>query len=183
VNGEIVLERYSEVIGLPVICVEDGKRLGIIKDVLFKLDSRSVDAFLLERKGCEVAKKVVLLKDVVSLGKDAMIINDCTCVKKVKKEEYRSRFKERRSLHGMKVYSKKGRDFGVVKDVLFDYKTGSIEGVEVSDGLLQDIYSGRNILPLFGKVEFSSENILVDNEAVEEMMDTGGGIKRRLLEG
>jgi len=35
---------------------------------------------------------------------------------------------------------------------------------------------------LIGKVEFGEENILVDNEAVEEMMETGGGIKN-LIEG
>jgi len=183
VNGEIILKRYSEVIGLPVICAEDGKRLGTIKDVIFKPSSKSVVAFLLERKGFDMAKKLVLIKDVLNLGNDAMIINDCTCVQKIKGEEYKRRFKEQGVIHGLRVYSKKGQDFGVVKDVLFDYKTGSIEGVEVSDGLLQDIYSGRNILPLFGKVEFSSENILVDSEAVEEMIDTGGGIRRRLLEG
>jgi len=60
---------------------------------------------------------------------------------------------------------------------LFDLKHGKIDGIEVSDGLLQDIVKGRSVLPLIGKVEFGEENILVDNEAVEEMMETGGGIK------
>ena len=53
--------------------------------------------------------------------------------------------------------------------------------MEVSDGLLQDIITGRNILPLFGKVEFGEENILVDKEAVEEMLSNGGGLKKKLF--
>lgn len=177
------MQRYSEVVGLPVICADDGKKLGIIKDVIFCPRTKSIEAFLMERKGCETGKKVVLLKDVLNLGRDAMIVNDCSCIRILKKAEYSNKFKDHGQITGLRVYSRAGEDFGVVKDVLFDHKTGAIEGVEVSDGLLQDIFRGRNILPLFGKVEFSSENILVDREAVEEMMDTGGGIKRRLLDG
>jgi len=40
---------------------------------------------------------------------------------------------------------------------LFDLKHGKIDGIEVSDGLLQDIVKGRSVLPLIGKVEFGEE--------------------------
>jgi len=182
-NGEVALEKYSEVIGLPVICAKDGRKLGTVKDVIFCPGARSVKAFLLERKSYEIGKRVVFFEKVLSLGRDAVIVDDCSCVTALKKGEYAAQFKDQGRITGLRVYSKKGEDFGIVKDVLFDHRTGAIEGVEVSDGLLQDIYRGRNILPLFGKVEFSEDNILVGEESVEEMMNTGGGIRRKLLEG
>ena len=83
-------------------------------------------------------------------------------------------------IKGLKVYTKTGQDLGVVNDILFDQKTGTIEGVEVSDGVLQDIVLGRKVVPLFGKVEFSSESMLVDKEALDEMTSTGGGLIRIL---
>lgn len=175
------MERYSEVVGLPVICVEDGKRIGIIKDIIFCPKDKKVLAFLLERKGCQILKKIILSKDILNLGKDAMIVNDCTCVKEFRKTKNDVDFHDRGTIKGLKVYTKSGEDYGVVQDVLFDSKTGMIEGIELSDGLLQDIVQGRNVLPLFGKVEFSEESVLVDREAVEEMMGTGGGLRKKLL--
>lgn len=176
------LQKYSEVIGLPVICADNGKKIANIKDVVFCPQKRSVLAFLLESRRYELKRKAVLTKDVLSLGRDALIINDCSCVADIKKLEKNQELKDRGQLLGRRIYTKWGEDLGRVEDILFDHKNGSVEGVEISDGLLQDIIQGRKILPLFGKVEFGEDNILVDNEAVEEMMNTGGGLKRRLLQ-
>ncbi len=176
------MERYSEVVGLPVICVDNGKKVGIVKDVIFCPKSKEVKALLLERKGCQIRKKAVAFDNILSLGKDAVIVNDCSCARDLKELERSEILKDKGNIKGLRIYSKSGEDIGVVKDILFDYKSGIIEGVEVSDSLIQDIIQGRNILPLCGKVEFSEENILVDKEAVEEMMNTGGGLKKKLIE-
>lgn len=172
------MERYSEIVGLPVICADNGKKVGIIHDVIFCPKTREVRGFLLERKGCEISKKVVRLKDVVNLGRDALIINDCSCISKVLSRKGSPELMDKAEVRGLRIYTRSGEDLGVVKDVLFDYKTGTIEGFEISDGLLHDLVQGRNILPLFGKVEFSEESILVDKEAIEEMSNTGGGLKK-----
>jgi uncharacterized protein YrrD len=88
---------------------------------------------------------------------------------------------EKGGIRGLKIFTRSGEELGEVKDVLFDNRTGMVEGVEVSDGLYQDIVHGRKILPLFGKVEFSEDILFVDREAVEEMTKTGGGIKNKFL--
>lgn len=139
-------------------------------------------AFLVERKGYEILKKVVFIKDVLSLGKDALIINDLNDVKDLRKVQDSPEFKEKGDILGLRIYTRSGEEIGVAKDVLLDFTHGKIDGIEVSDGLIQDILKGRNILPLIGKVEFGEENILVDSESVEEMMETGGGIKN-IIEG
>jgi len=180
-NGEVRLERCSGVAGLPVVCMDTVKKLGIVSDIVFDMKSREVKAFLLERKGYRIGKRAILMEDVLSLGKDALIINDSTCITPLKKLEESEGFKDKGDIRGLKVYSRRGSDLGIVKDILFDCTTGKIEGIEISDGLLQDVMNGRNILPLFGKVEFGEENILVDNEAIEEIMNTGGGIKKKIF--
>lgn len=156
--------------------------MGIVKDVIFCPKNKEVKGFLLEHRGCEIGSKLILLKDVLNMGRDALVVSDCKCAVPVKKVRNSGKLKDEGKIVGLKIYSRSGEDYGVVKDILFDYRTGKVEGVEVSDGLLQDIVKGRNILPLFGKVEFSEENILVDREAVEEITSTGGGIIRKFLE-
>lgn len=176
------MERYSEVLGLPVICVDDGKKVGVVKNIIFCPKERKLLAFLLECKSYELKKKLVLAKDIVSLGKAAVIIKDLNSLRDLRKAKKHNELKDKGEVLGLRVYSKDGEDMGVVKDVIFDYKNRTIEGVEISDGLIQDIVKGRNVLPLLGKVEFGEEIILVDREAVEEMMETGGGLKN-IIEG
>jgi len=178
---EGILERYSEVLGLPVICVDSGKRIGSVCDLLFFPKYKKVRAILLEQTGCHIGKKAILLEDLLSMGKDAVIINDISCTKKIRDLEANDNLGKKGKLIGLRIYSKSGEDFGTVKDILFDYKTGTIEGLEISNCLVYDIMQGRNIIPLFGKVEFSEENILVDNEAIDEMQNTGGGLIKKLL--
>lgn len=174
------LLKCSQVIGLPVICVDSGKRAGIIKDVLFCPDERLVKGFLLERKGFELDQRILLMKDVLSLGNDAVIVSHHTCILPSRKHELTDELKGRREVRGLRIYARPGVDLGIVADVMFDGRTGRIEGVEASNGILQDIVEGRSIIPLIGKVEFGSEIVLVDREALEEMTNTHGGIKRKL---
>lgn len=175
------MEKYSEVIGLPVICIDNGRKLGIVEEVIFCPKRKKVLGLLLERKSCHVRKKLLLARDIYEMGKDAVIVADCSCLTDMKKAALLNELGDKGSVLGLRIFTRSGEDIGVVKDVLFDYQSGSIEGVEVSDGLLQDIITGRNILPLFGKVEFGEENILVDKEAVEEMLSNGGGLKKKLF--
>ncbi len=176
------MERYSEVLGLPVICVDDGKKVGVVKNIIFCPKQKKLLAFLLECKSYELNKKVVLAEDILSLGKAAVIIKDLNSVRGFRKAKKADELSDKGEVLGLRVYSKAGEDMGIVKDVLFDYKNRTIEGVEISDGLIQDIVKGRNVLPLLGKVEFGEDVILVDKEAVEEMMGTGGGLKN-IIEG
>jgi len=171
------VEKYSEVLGLPVICVENGKKVGVVKNIIFCPKKKKLLAFLLECKSYEFNKKIIMTEDIVKIGKDAVIINEENTLKDFRKTKNTDEFIDKGEVIGLRVYSKKGEDMGIVKDVMFDYKNSSIEGVEISDGLIQDIVKGRNVLPLIGKVEFGNEVILVDSDVVEEIMETGGGIK------
>lgn len=180
-RGNIALEKYSEVIGLPVICSGSGKLIGTVKDIIFTLEGRAVEAFLFEGTGLRNIRKALLLKDIAKLGKDALIIEDAACAIPWKEAGKSLSLKNKKVLTGFRVFSRSGEEMGVVKDILFDYKTGLIEGVELSDSLLQDLVNGRYILPLFGKVEFGEDSILVDNEAIEEMTNTGGGIMKKFF--
>lgn len=176
-----MLHKYSEVLNLPVICADNGKMAGRVKDVLFNTETREAVALLLEHRGLEIGRRLVFLKDILSLGADAAVIDSCGCISKMGRAEYSSALEKKGRILGLRIFSREGEDLGVVRDIIFDWVSGRVESVEVSDGIFQDVVKGRSLLPLFGKVEFSEENVLVDREAVEEMANTGGGIKKRLF--
>lgn len=170
------MQKFKNVIGLPVVCVEDGKKVGRVGNITFSPKNKGVIAIILEKKGMEFCRKAIPIEDVVSLGNDAVIVNDVSCIKKLSKKD----MVDSKELKGLHIYTKEGRDMGVVEDILFDYKKATIEALEISDGLFADIITGRSILPLFGRVEFGEDSILVGEEAIEEMVSTGGGINNRL---
>lgn len=175
-----MLKKYSDVLGLPVISALDGMKIGTLKDVAFRRDNKGVVAFIIEKGSHAIKGNVILLRDVRSLGNDALIIGNTDCLLNYKTFKKTCEMQGKTQLRGFKIYTNEGNDIGIVQDIFFDYKTGKVEGVQVSDGLVQDILMGRNILPFFGKVEIGNNNILVDNEAVEEMTSTGGGLRSRL---
>ncbi|PYG87321.1 uncharacterized protein YrrD [Ruminiclostridium sufflavum DSM 19573] len=175
-----MIKKYSNVLGLPVISAKDGVKIGTLKDVAFCRDNMGVAGFILEKDSHNLKGNVVLLEDVLSLGNDALIVDDADRLLKYRKFRKFPEMKERMQLQGFKIYTHSGNDIGIVQDILFDYRTGKVEGVQVSDGLVQDLMMGRNILPFIGRIEIGSDNILVENEAVEEMMNTGGGLRSRL---
>jgi len=172
-----MLRKYSEVLGLPVISARDGFKIGTVKDVIFNNEKKCVLAFLMDKGIYAVKGNVILLNSILSLGNDALIIDDPLNLIEYRHFKKLYNLNERTNLRGLRIFTQTGEDLGIVQDVLFDYKTGKIEGVQVSDGLLQDIIMGRNILPFFGRVEIGTGNILVESEAVEEMISTGGGLK------
>jgi|LSQX01.1.fsa_nt_gb uncharacterized protein YrrD len=175
-----MLHRYSEVLNLPVICADSGKKAGVVKDILFSLKCRKMTALLLESKGFMPGRRAVLRSDLLRLGDNAVLIENAGCVSNINRKAYKENFEDEVRPLGLRVYSKDGGELGIVKDVIFDIQSGKIKGFEMSDGVLQDIIQGRRFLPLFGRVEFSEELAIVENEAVDEMEETGGGIRNRL---
>jgi uncharacterized protein YrrD len=175
-----MLKKYSEVLGLPVITANDGIKIGNLKDIVFRRDSKAVEAFILEKGFRTINGNVILLRDVLSLGNDAIIIDSPNCLLELRNFKKSYVMRQRAQLRGLRIYTQSGDDLGIVQDILFDYQTGRVEGVQVSDGWVQDIIQGRNILPFLGKIEIGEENLLVNNEAVEEMISSKGGLRNRL---
>ncbi len=181
-QGEIGLLRYSEVIGKPVLHAGSGAVVGAVKDIVFCPGLKRIKAFLLERKGLKAGSRTVPMENVLHLGKDAVVIDSLEEPASLKGAGQPKEPMGSARIKGLKIYTRSGQDLGVVNDILIDEKTGAIEGVEVSDGLFQDLLQGRSILPLFGKVEFGQENILVDKEAADELISNGGGLKERFFD-
>jgi len=162
-------KKYSQVIGFPVICVDKGRKAGVVKDMFFCRKNRTVDAILVEKDGCLSSLKVLNYKDIDDFGDDAVLVKDLSSLKKTDRKEIESRLKYS-NLKGMQIFSRDGQELGVVSDILFNVKTGIVEGLIVSEGLIQDIMTGRSTIVLIGKEEFSNEYVLVEKESAEEMI-------------
>ncbi len=175
------MQKLSEVLGLPVIAVNEGKSAGTLKDLAFMKNGRELAGILVEPKGgYAISKKFVKKENILNFEKDAVTIESEKNVSSIGRKQFAKSYRDSGSVTGLKVFSRSGQELGFVEDFLFDSSTGLIESVELSDGILQDILEGRQILPLTGNVEFSEELIFVSKEAIEEMTASGGGLRKRI---
>lgn len=170
------MRKYSEIVGLPVFSAGSGKKLSDVTDIVFSKKKITITGLIAGNKVIPQSEKGIAFEDVVSMGRDAVMVKEDLILKKIDRDFLCDRLE----LIGLRVYTREGTNIGIVKDVLFDDRTGDVEGVEMSDGLFSDIVSGRNILPLFGGIEFNDECMFVGKEAYEEMLHDGGGLKNLL---
>ncbi len=170
--------KCNEVIGLPVIDSKQGVKMGAVKDVLFDIKTRKLKGILIEQNGYELKKKVIEKDNILSLGRDAIVVTEHSCIKKMSNGEFKKRFGKKNSVRGYKIFSDSGDELGAVRDILFDFEYGIMEGVEITDGIMQDIIEGRNVIPLIGNVEFGKDQMIVGKQSLEEMISSGKGLKK-----
>lgn len=164
----MVVIKQSECLGLPIISASDGGIVGRVKDFLISDKDKSIYGVTLEGNLFNSAR-IILLEDVLRIGKDAMIVYSKDVVRN-------SNSSPHYSMRDKEVYTRDGINLGIVKDIRINELNGEIECVEVSDGIIADIVNGRSVLPLIGRVLFSDSNIVVENQAYEEIEVGSRGI-------
>jgi|GEM_PF-418853 len=151
-----VLYRGQEIIGLPVIDIENGNTLGQVNDILYHRDG-SVTGFLIsDGQGRE---GVISLSAAVGVGSGAVTAKTPIILAgPAPGTEIGAS-----SIAGTKVITAGGDELGSVRDVTVDWETGRVVGLELSDGLIRDVIDGRAILPLNGVVTWGEGVLIVEN--------------------
>lgn len=143
------MRNARDLIGLPVLDIVSGKRLGTVKDYLVTKDWKIL-GIVLDYKSWFNAARYVEWKNIVSAGSDALVINSKKSVKKWKQAPgalYLGGGKIH--LRGLPLISVEGVQMGRLEDVYFSEKMeDSIVGLELSDGLLTDLQEGRRVISL-----------------------------------
>jgi uncharacterized protein YrrD len=171
---EVGMKKLNDLLGLPVVCEKTNKTLGIVHDMVFDLEFKKANALISKKSPMSIMRYRIKMEDVIKIEDNVIYVTDEKALKRFggKKDSSNSKLLE------LKIFTRSGEKLGTVGDVLLDTDTWGLEGVEVSDGLMQDFYGGRRVLPLFGRLEFSEESLVVGKEDLEEMTETGGGIKQ-----
>jgi len=122
----------NAVLGMPVLSRQDGQKIGSTRDIVIAKDHSRIVAFILEEGGLFSAATAVGMENVVSFGKDALIITDSKAVVRVDHfPEVKAIMEDRDGLVGKEVFTESGDLKGKVEDIYFDETTGNIVGLEV----------------------------------------------------
>ncbi|MTI94958.1 MAG: hypothetical protein FH749_05630 [Firmicutes bacterium] len=153
------MRKASDILGMPVLSLEDGKQIGYIMELLFDLDRRRLHALQLGSGGILDRTRLLVADKLKEIGRDVLVIDGPHQV--ISGREAGS---IREGLHSMEklkqktVYTKSGNRLGTVQDIVLSGL--DIEALELSEGLLYELFHDPIQVPLSGPVVFG-EGIMV----------------------
>lgn len=153
------MRRAGDIIGLTVIDVASGKKLGQVEDLLFDREGRFL-GLCLEQGSWFDRKPFLPAPFILSIGEDCVTVPGPLPKeeKEVQPQGYWFGRGEPR-MQGRPVITVNGKQLGVLEEVYFDEVQGRIVGYELSDGFVSDLLDGRHIIRhpdqfLFGEDAF-----------------------------
>ena len=172
--------KFSEIIGLPVVSIASGYKIGTVKDIIFISDTKEISALIIhENRKLMSSPQAIKVQDVIKVGKSAVLVSEEQCLTDLKSflsstefvKQYSKEVKEKR------VYTDGGVKLGTIQDALFDFETGMLAEFEISDGLVQDLIEGRKIMPATESIQLEQGIIIVESEKIHQLKDNHKGLK------
>lgn len=168
---------FKKTVGLPVISLSSGRKQGIVEDALFNFERKCAYALVVGR----IAKwdKYIITEDLKKIYSDKVIVEN----KESLKDYVFADEKEKARLHrgvdilGKGIIDNNGQSLGYVEDLFYDIETSSIEAIQLTDGILQDLVHGRKVVPLIGTVTCLNDYLVLSKEAFEETIESKRGFK------
>lgn len=168
-----MLIKASSIIGLKVVSLRQGEDLGKVYDVVYDPEKRMVRAILIDEKGWGPDSRVILIKEIQNIGRDAITVSSAKVVKKASEvpDPVAGVSPTTAQLKKMNLVSEKGTNLGRIADLSFDSNTGNVEETEISQGAINDLRYGRRKLAAKDIVKVGKDNIIVSAETEDKFRE------------
>ncbi|HWI66528.1 MAG TPA: PRC-barrel domain-containing protein [Symbiobacteriaceae bacterium] len=149
------MPRGSDLVGLPVLAGPRLRRIGRVQEIMLSGDGRCVCGLALDGGSWLQPRRVLDYRAVRAVGPTHVIAE----------EVYLTEAQGTRcchDLHGLPVLGAGGEEIGLADDFHFDAQTGQLTALQLSHGFVDDLLSGKEIVPLTGPVYTGEAAILLD---------------------
>jgi uncharacterized protein YrrD len=141
-------------IGLPVLIGPKLQRIGRVHEVLLSADGARICGLLLDAGGLLRPRRVLDFRAVKAVGDTHLLAGESY----LPADGGTRNCKE---LHGLPVLRTTGEEVGVLDDFHFDPATGQVTALQLSHGFVDDLLSGKEVLPLAGPAHAGEAAILL----------------------
>lgn len=171
-----ILRKAKDILGLPITLLESGKEIFSVKGILFSKKSKKVLGFLVDEGGWLKGSKIILLKNIHTMGKDVILIeNKDLVMSSTQIPEVEQILEGKYDIFELEAIDVSGNKLGRIEDIIFNEKNGKIHSLEISEGVFEDILYGRLRLPLSESIKFENQGIIVQNKTGISQI---GGLKK-----
>lgn len=158
------MPRGSELIGLTVLSEQNLTPIGQVREVLLSADGSRICGLVLEGGRRRQPRRTLDYAAVRSVGETSLIAAEVYLTQG-------TQTRCGRDLQGLPILRRTGEEVGVVDDFHFDPATGRLTALQVSRGFVDDLLSGKELVPLDGPVTAGQAAILLDGPG-----ETGGAL-------
>lgn len=156
----------NEIMGLVLLCINEGKEAGTVKDMLIDRQTGTVEFLVLDDGQWYFGAKVISFKDILGIGSNAVTTETEDNIERfVEVERAVALIQDGIKLISAKVYTEKGRYIGKIDEFFID-DDGGIAGCRLilDDGQIK-------IIPRQSIVTFGKNVIVVEDNIEEKFMD------------
>lgn len=143
------MKSSSQVLGLPLMSVKEGQKVGSVQDVVVDAQKKKVEALVVRGSKNEYDFHQLKIADVMGIGKDFVILQSIDNVKRIESGSVGV------PLLNVQCIAASGDVLGTVSEFEFDEKTGDIKTVKIDTG---DVIQGHSILSLSNSLLFVQYN-------------------------
>jgi len=158
------LRKVSELIGLPVVSKETGKKVSTIKEIIYSDRRNKIIGFIVNEGNIFREAKLVQFKNVYSIGNDAVVIENKNLIEKSTLLPEMSQLIDEKKTSEDEILTEDGESLGHVRDIIINTENGVVVGFILTDGLIQDLKEGRNVLPYNTQTIFGEDSIIISKE-------------------
>lgn len=145
------MKKSTEILGLPVISITEGKDLGIVERLVVNKDSSKVAALATRNNSWFKGVNLLVFTDILNIGESAVIISKESTIKYFGEvPEMIQMLDDDISILDTKVYSDDGQFIGHVAGFSVE-KDGTIGDIEVVDLDKKTIILPSDVVLIFGK--------------------------------
>ncbi len=157
------MKKSSEIMGLPVISINEGRELGKVRDLVINPAAKAVSALLIEDRKWFMGAKTCPFSAISGIGQDALTIETSQSVTAaLDSPELLDLLAEEIRIIGSKLLTKTGQLQGKIVDMIVDESGKMISfDVEGIHGRMTNILSDQ-VLTFGRKVTITNEDIAVE---------------------
>lgn len=165
-NNGIKNEEENHLENQPLVGIADGLVcLGRIEDMVFNCFG-VIEGFLVATSGIWKSVRFLPVTEITAMDEGFFCIKDKASLVKIKKEML---FRGCKNWIGAKVFTADGEDFGTVTDVILSPTCSSLVGLEISQGFMSDLESGRKFLPWGEIITVEDKAVLTNKEERQQL--------------
>lgn len=161
--------RASDLIGLPVLVGPDLRRIGRVKDVLVTNDGRRICGLAIDANGWFRPGRILDYRAIRAVGPTCLLA-DREALLDPSEDHHCGK-----QLLGKPILSSTGDEIGMMDDIHFHPSTGNISALQISQGFVDDLLDGKQVMQEPGALLLGKEAILM---APGDWDDSAGGALR-----
>ncbi|MBS4540047.1 PRC-barrel domain-containing protein [Clostridium sp. D2Q-11] len=176
------MKRTKKIMRFDIIDNQTGDKLGTVKDFIFSRQKLRIVAILVSEGGLFKEEKIIRYKNISSIGKDFITVEKKNIVEKLKDfPEIEKESESDNDIIGLPVLIEDGENIGYIDDIVFEEKNGTVMGFLLTDGIIQDILDGRNMLPFLEVMSITKKALIIDKQFKDDYEKNKEKFKKLLV--